>query len=53
MQTLAELDGGFSEHLVIGEDHDLSILTYRWTWETGDLAFEICDGERKVTCWVR
>jgi len=47
------LDGGFSENLVIGEDHDLSILAPRWAWETGDPAFELCDGEREVTYWVR
>ena len=38
---------------MIGEYRDLSILAHRWAWETGDLVFEICDGKRKVTCWVR
>ena len=48
-----KLDDGFSGHLTIGEDHYLSILAPRWTWEAGDPAFELCDGERSLTYWVR
>lgn len=28
-----EIDGGFSDHLIVGEDGDLSILAPRWVWE--------------------
>ena len=48
-----QLDDGFSGHLVIGEDHDLSVLVPRWAWDTRDPAFELCDRERGVSHWVR
>ncbi len=47
-----ELDGGFSEHLLVGEDGDLSILAPRWVWGIDDPVFELCDGERDLTFWV-
>ena len=48
-----ELDDGFGGYLVIGEDHHLSILAYQGAWETDEPAFELCDGEKELTCWVR
>ncbi len=49
-----ELDGSFSEHLVIGEVDYLSILAHRqWTWETDDPMFELWDTDRDLTYWVR
>ncbi len=48
-----ELDGGFSDHLVIGEDHHLSILAPRWVWEADDPVFELCDGEEETSYWVK
>jgi hypothetical protein len=48
-----ELDGSFFEHLIIGEAGDLSVLAPRWTWGAEDPVFELCDGEREVTYWVR
>jgi hypothetical protein len=48
-----EIDGGFSDHLLIGEDGDLSILAPRWVWGTNDPVFELCDRERNVSYWVR
>ena len=48
-----EIDGGFSDHLLIGEDGDLSILAPRWVWGTDDPVFELCDRERNVSYWVR
>lgn len=38
---------------MIGENHDLSILAPRWTWEARDPGFELCDGEGSLTYWVR
>ena len=48
-----ELDGGFSGHLIVGEDENLFILAHRWVWEIDDPVFELCDGERNLTYWVR
>ena len=50
-----ELDGSFSDYLLVGEDGDLSILVPRWVWEIDDddPVYELCDGERKITYWVR
>jgi hypothetical protein len=48
-----ELDGSFSDYLLVGEDGDLSILVPRWVWEIDDPVYELCDGEREITYWVR
>jgi hypothetical protein len=48
-----ELDGSFSDHLLVGEDGDLSILVPRWAGEMDDPVHELCDGEREITYWVR
>ena len=48
-----ELDGGFSEHLLIGNDSTVSILAYRWVWGSDDPVFELYDEERGLTYWVR
>jgi hypothetical protein len=48
-----ELDGGFSEHLLIGNDSTVSILAHRWVWESDDPVFELYDEERDLTYWVR
>ncbi len=48
-----ELDGGFSEHMLIGHDTDLSVLVPRWVWGSDDPVFELYDGERNLTYWVR
>jgi hypothetical protein len=48
-----ELDGGFSGHLLIGEDDNLSIVAPQWTWETDEPVFELCDQEKNVSYWVR
>lgn len=44
------LDGGFTDHLVIGHDGDLSILANPRTW---DGAYELYDVERHLACWVQ
>lgn len=48
-----ELDGSFSDYLLVGEDGDLSILVPRWAGEMDDPVYELCDGEREITYWVR
>jgi hypothetical protein len=48
-----ELDGSFSDYLIVGEDGDLSILVPQWAWEIDDPLYELCDGERETTYWVR
>ena len=48
-----ELDGSFSDYLLVGEDGDLSILVPRWVWEIDEAVYELCDGEREITYWVR
>jgi hypothetical protein len=48
-----ELDGSFSDYLIVGEDGDLSILVPQWAWGMDDPLYELCDGEREITYWVR
>jgi hypothetical protein len=48
-----ELDGSFSDYLLVGEDGDLSILVPQWAWEIDDPLYELCDGVRETTYWVR
>ena len=38
---------------MIGEDYELSILAPHWAWEAGAAVFELWDGERSLTYWVR
>ncbi len=47
-----ELDGGFSEHLLVGEYDELSILAHRWVWGAEEPVFELCDRERDLAYWV-
>ena len=49
------LDGGFTDHLVIGysDEDGLSILDYEEAWETDDdPVFELIDHERDLTYGV-
>ena len=49
-----EIDGGFSEYLIIGYNGDgLSILAYREGWETEDPVFELINHERNLTYEVQ
>jgi hypothetical protein len=48
-----ELDGSFSDYLLVGEDDNLSILVPQWVWEIDDPVYELCDGERETTYWVQ
>jgi hypothetical protein len=47
-----ELDGSFSDHLLVGEDGELSILVPPWAWGMDDPLYELCEGAREVTYWV-
>jgi hypothetical protein len=47
-----ELDGGFSGHLVVGEDSDLYLLAHRRAWGAKEPVFELSDTERNLTYWV-
>ena len=48
-----QLDGGFSGHLIVGENENLSILAHKWVWGSDNPVFELGDGERSLTYWVR
>lgn len=48
-----KLDGGFVDHLIVGHDDKVSILTYPWAWEINDPAFEISHEVKDTTYWVR
>ena len=48
-----KLEDGFSGHLIVGEDENLSILAHKWVWGSDDPVFELGDGERSLTYWVR
>jgi hypothetical protein len=49
-----EIDGSFSEYLIIGYNGDgLSILAYREGWETEDPVFELINHERNLTYEVQ
>ncbi len=47
------LDGGFSEHLVIGYDSDISILVDLRSWDGNDPTYELYDTERHLCYWVK
>jgi hypothetical protein len=51
-----ELDGGFSDYLVVGYNADgLSILAHKEAWQTDDEqpVFELVDHERNLTYGVQ
>src|SRR5215218_6495156 len=48
-----ELDVSFSDYLIVGEDGDLSILVPKWAGAMGAEDYELCDGDRELTYWVR
>ena len=49
-----DLDGGFTDYLLIGYNDDgLSILARKEAWETDDPFFELIDHERDVTYVVQ
>lgn len=48
-----QLDGGFSEHLVIGNDDNLSILANLRFWERDAPIYELYDVERHLSYWVK
>jgi hypothetical protein len=48
-----ELDGTFSEHLVIGYDGDLSILVDLRSWDHNDPAYELYNVERHLSYRVK
>ena len=48
------LDGSFSEYLVIGYDgNGISILADKEAWETDETTFELIDHERDLTYTVQ
>ena len=48
-----EVDGSFSEHLVLGNAGDLCVIVPRWVARTDDPLYELYDVERNVSYWVR
>jgi hypothetical protein len=47
------VDEGFSAHLLVGNNHTLSVLAHRWMWNTDDPIFELSDEHTDLTYWVR
>jgi hypothetical protein len=47
-----ELNGGFSEHLVIGHDGNHSILVDLRSWDGNDPAYELYDARCHLSYWV-
>ena len=48
-----ELDGSFSEHLIIGYSGEyFSLLAHKEVWGTDDPIFEILDHEQMLTYWT-
>ena len=47
-----EVDDGFSEHLVIGNTGDLSILILWWGRRDADPEYELYDAQRNLVCQV-
>jgi hypothetical protein len=47
------LDEGFSSQLLVGNNHNLSILAHQWVWGTDDPVFELSDEQTDLTYWVR
>lgn len=48
-----EIDGGFSEHLIIGNAGNLCILIPERSWQGADSEYELYDVEKNIACWVR
>ncbi|MBV9453880.1 MAG: hypothetical protein JOZ19_07155 [Rubrobacter sp.] len=48
-----DLDGGFLDHLLIGNDGDLAVLAHEWAWQNNTPTYELYDAKRHVSCWVR
>jgi hypothetical protein len=49
-----DLDGSFSEHLIIGcSGENISLLAHKEAWETDEPLFEIIDHQRLQSYWVR
>jgi hypothetical protein len=48
-----QLDGGFVEELLVGNDNTVSILAPRWVWGFDDAVFELWDAESNLSYWVR
>lgn len=47
-----ELDGTFSEHLVIGNAGDLCVIVPAWVWGSCGPVFELHDVEKNLSYWV-
>lgn len=48
-----EVDGSFSEHLVIGNADDLCVIVPSWVWESDEPVYELYDVEKNISYWVR
>jgi hypothetical protein len=48
-----KVDEGFSTHLIVGNNHTLSLLAHQWVWGTEDPVFELSDEQTDLTYWVR
>jgi hypothetical protein len=46
------LDGGFSEHLIVGHDDHASITVHSWVWEKDTHVFELSDQRTRRIYWV-
>jgi hypothetical protein len=48
-----EINGGFSEYLIIGNAGDLCILLPERSWQGADPEYELYNVEKNTACWVR
>ena len=47
-----ELDGGFADELLVGNDSSVSILAPGWAWGVDNTVFELWDEESNLSYWV-
>jgi hypothetical protein len=48
-----DLDGGFSEYLIVAYDDDrISITAHSWVWEKDAHVFELSDARTRRVYWV-
>jgi hypothetical protein len=47
-----QIDGGFSDYLIIGYADHVSILAHSWVWEKDNHVFELSDEGTERVYWV-
>jgi hypothetical protein len=47
-----QLDGHFSEYLIVGHDDHASITAHSWVWEEDTHVFELNDARTRRVFWI-